>query len=364
METLTAAHYPKSGTKGKNVKPVTLRALIKDEFRGHVANEADYYFCDAKGCDVVYFTTDGRTISKQQLKVEVGVKEASGDRPLCYCFGHSVATITEEFRTKGRSDALEDIRRKMKDPGCACEVTNPSGSCCLGTFGRGIETAKAELGGKTPRGSRAETISKLGTVLSAVMASACCWLPLVLLAVGASGAGIAGALESYRPLFIVLTFGFLAAAFYFTHRPRKTASASEDCCAAPTGRRRFNMMTLNKVMLWAVTVLAVAFLFFPQYMKFFLGGGEADAPAANNPLVRTTTFSVEGMTCEGCAALVEKAVKEVPGVLSVKADYDNKRMVVTSQAGDTAPVDAVHQALEKAGYRGRVIDNSPLPPSP
>jgi copper chaperone CopZ/NADH:ubiquinone oxidoreductase subunit 3 (subunit A) len=345
---------------------VTLHAVVKDEFQGQIADDADYFFCDAKGCDVVYFTTDGRTITKPQLKVEVGVKETAGERPLCYCFGHSVASIKEELRTKGRSDALEDVRQKMKDPGCACEVTNPSGSCCLGTVGRGIETAKAELGGTTPGRSRAETISKVGTVLSAVMASACCWLPLVLLAFGVSGAGIAGSLDAYRPLFITLTAAFLAAAFYFTYRPRKAESASEDCCATahdccaapgPTSKRRFNMMTLNKMMLWVVTVIAIAFLFFPNYMKFFLSGGGSGEPATNNPLVRTTTFSVEGMTCEGCAALVEKAVKDVPGVLSVKVDFDRKRAVVTSEACCPPPTEAILQSLVKAGYRGAVVES-------
>ena len=53
----------------------------------------------------------------------------------------SVASIKEELRTKGRSDALEDVRQKMKDQGCACEATNPSGSCCLGTVGSGLWTS-------------------------------------------------------------------------------------------------------------------------------------------------------------------------------------------------------------------------------
>jgi copper chaperone CopZ len=118
-------------------------------------------------------------------------------------------------------------------------------------------------------------------------------------------------------------------------------------------------MTLNKVMLWGVTILAIAFLFFPSYVKFFLTRGGADAPAANNPLVRTTTFAVKGMTCEGCAALVEKAVKDVPGVLSVKADYDKKQVVVSTEACCPAPVDPVVQALEKAGYRGEVVGDNP-----
>jgi copper chaperone CopZ len=345
---------------------VTLHALVRDEFQGQIAADADYYFCDAKGCGVVYFATDGRTIRKPQLKVEVGVKETEGERPLCYCFGHSLASIKTELFTLGKSNAVEDVRKKMGDPGCRCPITNPSGSCCLGSVKAGVELAKRELASQDGGGKRGEAVAKAGAVLSAIMASACCWLPLLLLAFGVSGAGIAGALDAYRPVFIVLTLSFLAAAFSFTYRPRKAALASKDCCAtaheccaAPgtTGTRWFNMMTLNKVMLWVVTALAVAFLFFPQYMKFFLAGGGADAPGANNPLVRITTYSVEGMTCEGCAALVEKAIRDVPGVLSVKTDYDRKRAVVTSEACCPAPDEDILQALGKAGYRGEVIEN-------
>src|SRR5262245_35908569 len=101
------------------------------------------------------------------------------------------------------------------------------------------------------------------------MASSCCWLPVLLLAVGVSGAGIASALEAYRPVFMVVTFGFLGMAFYFTYRPRPRPIGAADCCAPPqpaavdccsqapatmpsaaTAPRRFNMMAVNKIMLW------------------------------------------------------------------------------------------------------------------
>ena len=378
--TTTATECPTCGKTGKPVSPTTLRALLKDEVVGRVA-ETEYRFCDAKDCASVYYG-NGQTFTKSELKVAVGVKETCGERPLCYCFGHSVGTITAELRTKGRSDALDDIRRKMKDPGCACEVTNPSGSCCLGTVAKGVETAKAELNPSAPpSGNKAETISKVGTVLSAVMASACCWLPLLLLAFGVSGAGIAGALDAYRPVFITLTVAFLAAAFYFTYRPRNKASSSEDCCATPNPtskcraasasedccavtpatKRRFSMMSLNKVMLWVVTVFSVAFLFFPSYMKVFLSGGGSGEPATNNPLVSTTAFSVEGMTCEGCSVLVVKAIKKVPGVLGVKVDFDTKRAAVTWEACCPAPTEPIIQALQKAGYRATVIEPDPNP---
>ena len=150
---------------------------------------------------------------------------------------------------------------------------------------------------KTPS-NRGELIAKIGTVVSALMASSCCWLPVLLLAVGVSGAGIASALEAYRPLFMVVTFSFLGMAFYFTYRPRHAANAVADCCSPPaeaTGKRRFNMMAFNKVMLWTVTVMAVVFLFFPQFVTGLIGTG-SDKITAD---MTSTEVKIVGMTCYG-----------------------------------------------------------------
>lgn len=383
---------PSCGKQAKRVSPVTLRALLREEFAElfvadgqacgssgerckPVTGDTGWRFCDSPDCDVVYFSEEGDTcFTKSQLKVGVGVKETSGERPLCYCFGHSVGSIKDELRTKGRSDALEDIRAKMKDPGCHCETSNPSGSCCLGSVTKGMQIAQEELGVNDsnvtrpkPAASsigRGETIAKLGTVISAIMASACCWLPLVLLAVGVSGAGIAATLEAYRPLFIVVTFGFLAAAFYFTYRPKKAAAAiGRGCCAtepaegdeccAPTDKRRFTMMTLNKAMLWVVTVLAVAFLFFPSYVGLLSGTGNEAAVTGN---MNRAVIQIDGMTCEGCATTVAQAIRQVPGVLAVEVSYEKKQAVVGTEVCCPVPQDEIISAIEQSGFRASVVE--------
>lgn len=385
---------PSCGKTGKRVNPVTVRALLKEQYAEGMATpehaccdtngnrelgckpttrDTGWRFCDSLGCDVVYFSEQGdTTFAKSQLKLAVGVKETLGERPLCYCFHHSVGSIKKELQIKGHSDALDDIRAKMKGPGCHCETSNPSGSCCLGSVTKGIQIAKEELGmsssnltSEKPANSstgRGERIAKFGTLASAVMASACCWLPLVLLAVGVSGAGIASTLETYRPLFIVVTIGFLAAAFYFTYRPRKADAAAHGCCApegaeaetcCPPNGKRFSMMTMNKIMLRVVTVLAVAFLFFPSYVGLLFGTGDAAAVTED---MNRAAFQIEGMTCEGCATTVAQAIRQVPGVVAVEVSYETRRAVVGTEAGRPLPKDEILKAIKEAGYSGSVME--------
>ncbi len=217
-----------------------------------------------------------------------------------------------------------------------------------------------------PSSSKGEKIAKIGTLLSAIMAAACCWLPLGLLAVGVSGAGIAATLEAYRPLFIVVTFGFLGAAFYFTYRPRKAAVGGEQTCCAPettevetccppAGKGHFSMMAFNKIMLWVVTVLAVAFLFFPSYVGALFG--ERDAQAVTTDMNRVV-LKVEGMTCDGCSVTVAKAIRRVPGVVAVEADYKKGEAVVGIEVGSPVPKDRILDSLDKAGYSGSFIEES------
>ena len=163
------------------------------------------------------------------------------------------------------------------------------------------ENSSSRPDGAGPPSNRNERIAKIGTIASAVLASSCCWLPPLLILAGVSSAGVITALESYRPLFMGVTFGFLGLAFYCVYRPARPAGPSDCCaeadCCGPAGRggRRFTMMSLNKAMLWGVTVAAVGFLFAPQYVTAWLAPGTGAFTAD----MSRTVFDVEGMTCKG-----------------------------------------------------------------
>ncbi len=119
-------------------------------------------------------------------------------------------------------------------------------------------------------------------------------MPPLLLLGGVSGAGMTTVLQDYRPLFMAVTFGFLGVAFYFTYRPRRRAATASDKDSAPAtrgGRSRTTIMTLNKVMLWAVTVVAVVFLFFPHTVTQLFASNDEFTMDMDR-----TVISIEGMT--------------------------------------------------------------------
>ncbi|MCH7750984.1 MAG: heavy-metal-associated domain-containing protein, partial [Planctomycetes bacterium] len=131
-------------------------------------------------------------------------------------------------------------------------------------------------------------------------------------------------------------------------------SEGEDCCA-PVAKGRISMMMLNKVMLWVVTVMAVGFLLFPSYVGMLIGGSNGMVVTEN---MNRAVIQVEGMTCEGCSAIVAKAIRNVPGVLAVEVDYGKGEAVVDTEICCPVPKDEIVTVLKKAGYGGIFVEES------
>jgi hypothetical protein len=97
-----------------------------------------YYFCEARDCDVVYFPLDPQApvFRRDDLLVRVGAKEEADPIPVCYCFGFTQKDIENEIVSTSRSTVAERISEEVRQGNCACEVKNPSGKCSLGDVTR------------------------------------------------------------------------------------------------------------------------------------------------------------------------------------------------------------------------------------
>src|SRR5262249_9376105 len=66
---------PKNNKACKPLPRITVEALIRPEHK-HSLALLPYYFCDSPSCDVVYVSASGeQLITKNQLRVRVGIKE-------------------------------------------------------------------------------------------------------------------------------------------------------------------------------------------------------------------------------------------------------------------------------------------------
>lgn len=117
------------------------------------------------------------------------------------------------------------------------------------------ETINVDINQTDPDRRKARMIAA-GGVLGALAASTCCIVPLILFSLGVSGAWIGNltALEPYKPIFIVITLGFLGYGYWMVYRKPK-ACAEGEICVRPLPNR------LVKSVLWASTFLIVIALF-------------------------------------------------------------------------------------------------------
>ena len=100
--------------------------------------------------------------------------------------------------------------------------------------------------------------------VAAILASTCCLGPLVLVALGFSGAWIGNLtrLEPFRPIFIVAALVAMYFAYRRIYRPVVQCTPGEVCALSATQRA-------YKVIFWMVAALVLVALGFPYVLPLF-----------------------------------------------------------------------------------------------
>lgn len=198
----------------------------------------------------------------------------------------------------------------------------------------------------TDRKARLGLAAALG---AAVAASACCTLPLLLVALGVGGAwvGTLTAFEPYRPLFIGLALAALAYVAYREWRASRAAARGIDCdCEeeAVSPRTRRALVGLG-------TVAVLGLVASPWLIR-----AASPPPATPSALTAAGPVStarvaldVDGMTCASCDVTVRRALLNVDGVEAAEVTFEPPRAVVTYDPTRVA-LDQLTEATAHAGY--------------
>ena len=152
------------------------------------------------------------------------------------------------------------------------------------------------------------------SILVAALSSACCWLPLLAVGLGFSALGVGSIFEAYRwPLIAVAGLSIVGAVVL---QRRSQLACERDGCRPARGRG----------LLWPIVgaVFVVSFATFPEVLAWSTSSsGDADAKFAvepASPLVRS--YSVKGMTCEGCTPLLVSYLEDQKEIANATVSYE------------------------------------------
>jgi copper chaperone CopZ len=203
-----------------------------------------------------------------------------------------------------------------------------------------IENASDSCRAACAAGSKA---GALGT-LSAILASACCGLPLLLLAVGLGGLGLGSLLGRYHWYFTGAGAVLLAAAWFVfvRERSRLRAAGSEIRHAG-----------LTPALLAVASAAVVGFGGLNAASALGLGSKAREvrnAVSHSYGEVAQVVLHVEGMTCVTCEWSIEKALAELKGVADVQASASEHKVLVRYEPGKVS-LQQMIDAVDSAGYR-------------
>jgi mercuric transport protein len=180
-----------------------------------------------------------------------------------------------------------------------------------------------------------------GAVGSAIAASVCCLGPLVLLALGVSGAWITHLtrLEPYRPIFAAMALIFLGFAFYSVYRrPKAESCPVEKPCAHPGAKRKY------RTTLWIALVLILGLLIFPYAVPYVFAGSQGEKPQTEK-----VRLEIKNMSCFACTVTVKKSLTQLEGVKEVKVTVTPPEAVVIFDPAKVKVEDII-RATANAGY--------------
>ncbi|MBI2061006.1 MAG: heavy-metal-associated domain-containing protein [Nitrospirae bacterium] len=185
-------------------------------------------------------------------------------------------------------------------------------------------------------------------LLSALFASSCCAVPLLLIMLGLGGIGAGGILGKYHWYSQGAAVVLLSVAWGVWYREKRRAYA----LAADFKGERFTPKLLGAASLF------VAFFIGSSVYANLLDGSSAPSANAEQATIapagyRTANLHVEGMSCSSCASHIKEEMAKLPGIFDVDVSVRGKSVTVRYNPDQVQPPRMV-QVINEAGYKAEL----------
>lgn len=180
-------------------------------------------------------------------------------------------------------------------------------------------------------------------ILTSITASLCCIMPILSIIAGTSGIlATFSWLEPFRPYLIGISVIVLGFVWYQKLKPQKEI----DRACALEKRPKF---IKSKVFLGIITLFAAFMLTFPYYSSIFYTHTDTEILAADKADLKTTVFTIGGMTCANCEKHVQQEVQKLSGIVDLKVSYRGENAIIVFDKTKTNKME-IEQVIKEAGY--------------
>jgi hypothetical protein len=102
------------------------------------------FACTNPSCECLYYSA-WQWVPQTDCNKTLGYKEGKPPRIWCYCFGYTDEEVRRSMDHRGVSPLLKQIGDYIDKGGSVCELTHPTGQCCL-NFVRNLGTGAGSPG--------------------------------------------------------------------------------------------------------------------------------------------------------------------------------------------------------------------------
>lgn len=187
------------------------------------------------------------------------------------------------------------------------------------------------------------------SIFSAILASSCCIIPLILLVLSLIGLGslglsgvstTVGNLKWFLMPIAILGLGYSYFKFF------KEKKECESCACEMVGKKT------NLILLATSTILVATFLIFSVYPYLFAKDKSLTTNLPTSDL-KQTHLKIEGMTCVTCTITAKKALESVEGVEKVWVGLKEKKAIVDYEPNLVQEAKLI-EAINKVGYKAQI----------